>query len=586
MTISILPLRELNLIEPAARISEQAPDPRQFEEELARRGAGNASANAPQPNALWKPNAADATPQNLIYDPAAQPQASLLARVADSKAETPSVRGEKNSQPGLDGRDGDHSAEARDNNDQTSKSTGVSSPEASATAPRKKENSLLGTIGSHISENFENAFSTPLGPSPEFMERNVHNAPFPLNILNNTVYGAGGIALDAAARAGQAAYNSAVDGVADVGDTTAALQAAERNGFGSSSQFRRDLKHMPEAFAGWSGLQGGASKALTSAEMRAARLAEAAPTEQLAQTIAAEKSQARTAALRKYFGDDAARLEDLSQFKRADGTPVAKTADERLALASMLAQNPKLTPQEFTRMQDWAQLSNAAYLKSAGNPAAGLRDTIPTNYEHVTDFTKDARLKGLSRTDFEHAASGFRAELFRNKDTGEYVVAFPGSQTGRNWAENIKQGAGRETDQYTHAMNLGKDLKKRLGENFAGSTGHSKGGGQAAAVAMITDKPAITFNAAGLNPETVERAGGPWNESRITNYVVKGEILTSAQEQLNGVLPDAAGQKITLKAFNDQGRLAKPGEIGSVTLHKQDHSLFRSTLVDIHAKAD
>ncbi|MBJ7534334.1 hypothetical protein JDN40_09485 [Rhodomicrobium vannielii ATCC 17100] len=66
MTIGIFPLRVSNAIGSAAYLShDPAPDPRQFEEELARRGAGNAVANpdASQSNAIWKPNADETTPR-------------------------------------------------------------------------------------------------------------------------------------------------------------------------------------------------------------------------------------------------------------------------------------------------------------------------------------------------------------------------------------------------------------------------------------------------------------------------------------------------------------------------------------------
>jgi hypothetical protein len=62
-------------------------------------------------------------------------------------------------------------------------------------------------------------------------------------------------------------------------------------------------------------------------------------------------------------------------------------------------------------------------------------------------------------------------------------------------------------------------------------TGHSLGGGEAAAAALATGAHADTFNASGLNPASyVEYGLNPFNAKNIESWQVDGEILSSAQK--------------------------------------------------------
>lgn len=98
---------------------------------------------------------------------------------------------------------------------------------------------------------------------------------------------------------------------------------------------------------------------------------------------------------------------------------------------------------------------------------------------------------------------------------------------------------------------------------------------------MVTGIPATTFNAAGLNPDTVTHNGGTWDTARterlITNYRVRDELLTGLQERgsigsvplalaapfigpsaiglnvLGMASPDAAGRQIDIEAFSPSG---------------------------------
>ena len=69
---------------------------------------------------------------------------------------------------------------------------------------------------------------------------------------------------------------------------------------------------------------------------------------------------------------------------------------------------------------------------------------------------------------WDYPISGFRARLYRNKQTGEYVLAFKGtdnpksSTDTRDWGATPLQGTGHQAEQYEKAMKLAKDLKDKI----------------------------------------------------------------------------------------------------------------------------
>ncbi len=148
--------------------------------------------------------------------------------------------------------------------------------------------------------------------------------------------------------------------------------------------------------------------------------------------------------------------------------------------------------------------------------------------------------------------AGFDAAIYQN-DQGQYVVAFRGTD---NWApgqgsdldDNLGQGLGFESGQYQDAIALGKIAERVFGDGNVVFTGHSLGGGLASAAALATDSSGVTFNAAGLSDQTLETLGFNPNEVRehaadegqVRRYVVNGDPLTFAQQDLRGLKPPPA----------------------------------------------
>jgi hypothetical protein len=173
-------------------------------------------------------------------------------------------------------------------------------------------------------------------------------------------------------------------------------------------------------------------------------------------------------------------------------------------------------------------------------------------------------------------SSGFRAEIYvpdkALQDAGyKPVLAFKGSSgevmtsdgkhhdtTAEDFgANNFPQSIGLRTDYYDRSMELARTLK--LGGMDFECTGHSLGGGMAAAAGAVTGTHTTTFNAAGLNPITTERFAQEHPDvvvskdlnHLITNYQVQAELLSDGvqnnvhnmdalrRQELGGVLKEA-----------------------------------------------
>lgn len=178
-------------------------------------------------------------------------------------------------------------------------------------------------------------------------------------------------------------------------------------------------------------------------------------------------------------------------------------------------------------------------------------------------------------------ASGFDADIYGDGQ-GRYVLAFRGTDAGKDWGTNLGQGLGFETAQYNQAIMLSRQAKVAFGDELV-ITGHSLGGGLAAVGAAVTDTPAVTFNAAGVKDKTLERVGldasavkEEATHGQIRRYAVDNEILTGLQERniaTRYLMPDAMGHKIELPDPDPQGFWQRVNPIQSVKHSVQMHSM-------------
>jgi hypothetical protein len=173
------------------------------------------------------------------------------------------------------------------------------------------------------------------------------------------------------------------------------------------------------------------------------------------------------------------------------------------------------------RAVEKAKLSDNVYDRTAGPPVGWTKAT-----------PEQAEALGISRDQLTMPNSDFNAEIyipdkavFGNDMTP--TLAFKGTSSGEDWKNNGKQGLNMESPYYERAVMLGRRIKNQPIE----ITGHSLGGGLASAASQASGKSATTFNAAGLNAETVARYGGIPTPSKVQAYRVDGEVLTGLQEQ-------------------------------------------------------
>ena len=172
-----------------------------------------------------------------------------------------------------------------------------------------------------------------------------------------------------------------------------------------------------------------------------------------------------------------------------------------------------------------AQLSDDAMLSSAVYEPDPSKRVLPEGYREIRD-PDELNEMGLTLNDLEPSDSGFRSAVFQGPD-GRNVVAFKGTTftSYEDWKNNAQQEVAGESDYYTRAQDIGYAIQESDVPNIS-YTGHSLGGGLSSAAARRTGGNASTFNAAGLNPDTLQdRPGG----GHIDRVYVKGDIVSGIQ---------------------------------------------------------
>ena len=159
---------------------------------------------------------------------------------------------------------------------------------------------------------------------------------------------------------------------------------------------------------------------------------------------------------------------------------------------------------------------------------------------------KVAKELGLTEARFSNEKVGLVGGLFANEH-GDHVLVFAGTDKSSwvNWKANLRQALGFKAGQYTQAIKFAQKVVNRLGQGTIRFTGHSLGGGLASAAAIVTGRPATTFNAAGLHSNTVGgRNALASGAGLIRAYHSSFDVLSIVQKITP--LPDAAGQRIPM----------------------------------------
>ncbi|WP_312046496.1 PAAR-like domain-containing protein [Erwinia sp.] len=184
-----------------------------------------------------------------------------------------------------------------------------------------------------------------------------------------------------------------------------------------------------------------------------------------------------------------------------------------------------------------ARLAKDVYGTESNSPSPELP---PEGWKDISNNPEELSKYGLTEEDLENKdAAGLKVKVYQpdeavfGKDMSASVV-FRGTRmtSGEDWKNNAYQGMGFKSPYYQQSVSIGKKI--RASSLPVDCTGHSLGGGLASACSRSSGRPGWTYNAAGLNPGTVEKYGGKnyytGSNENINAYRVKGEILTAVQE--------------------------------------------------------
>ena len=133
------------------------------------------------------------------------------------------------------------------------------------------------------------------------------------------------------------------------------------------------------------------------------------------------------------------------------------------------------------------------------------------------------------------------------------VLAFCGTDPSdpQDILTDHDQALGLKTDQYTAAMELGKEVSR----GFPGAevTGHSLGGGKAQAAGIYGGLKGMMFNSAGLNPKTLSKTVQDLDEyqDQFQQYRAGGGPDKLGGDPLTGLQNSLEAQKQAVQAVKD-----------------------------------
>ena len=206
---------------------------------------------------------------------------------------------------------------------------------------------------------------------------------------------------------------------------------------------------------------------------------------------------------------------------------------------SVVAQSrPSLVSQPYANLVTTGRVAPPAPMQSRWNlqdREAALRS------EMAYSFSQGGLLKDMkvgydaNNANNVFTRTGMSAMLTRSPVTGTYYLAFRGTEIGpidrRDADADLSQYAGRPTPQYEKAIELAKLVKEILGPDAViHLTGHSLGGGLAAAAAYATGLKATVFNPASLSRRYAQGTPG-----EIRSHVIVGDPLSIGRTVQNAI---------------------------------------------------
>jgi hypothetical protein len=192
---------------------------------------------------------------------------------------------------------------------------------------------------------------------------------------------------------------------------------------------------------------------------------------------------------------------------------------------------------EPTKKEAWA-MSKIVYGKN-DKATAKARKILQKGGWEVSKETFDIKKEGDN--------NGFKSELFvrTDKEGTEYAYGTTGTEKGdnRDWIKgNLPQFIG-VSEQYNLSMENAKLIRQGAKGKEITFTGHSLGGGMAAANAYATGGKAITFNPAGVSGLTMATIAVNYGFKMVFAKIDAHILLTDPLNMFNAVTTRTDGTK-------------------------------------------
>ena len=168
-------------------------------------------------------------------------------------------------------------------------------------------------------------------------------------------------------------------------------------------------------------------------------------------------------------------------------------------------------------------------------------------FERISKQTglKDGfEIKGLNNSVFVNDDTGFKSALFKDRETGKYLLAFAGTDSLNDIDDIVGHFFGVETSQHREVAILASAVDDAVGGELS-FTGHSLGGALATTAVKSTGREATIFNSQGYNFGSLSKANINRINKMITSYKSSLDLLSIFQD-VTPLTHNAAGSQRSL----------------------------------------
>jgi hypothetical protein len=226
-------------------------------------------------------------------------------------------------------------------------------------------------------------------------------------------------------------------------------------------------------------------------------------------------------------------------------------ADLRRKENEIRAKNGQISIEEAEQQYEYASLAEHVYSPNRKLPENWSK--VSSKSDTAYELTKE--IKRLNKD-----GSGFYAQLYKNDTTGEYTLAFRGTELTKpnDLAADGLQAIGL-SKQYENAQLLGKKINDAgLNQMNFKIVGHSLGGGLASVAGLESRCETYSYNQAELSQPTIGilKLNTDEHEKLITQYLDRDQWLNKwVQDPVNNALSEKSMVAINKSESNFAQRI-------------------------------